>query len=122
MPVLFFFGFLVSLSSSLPLFSKNERKALVPVLCVSFSCGLLYSLSVLAFLLSPLLCVPLVALASVGSGGRGCNRGLEEDDDEGAVAGQNLLSPLYNLPPRFCDFFVASPLVYWVFLSGIFSL
>ncbi|KAI9384510.1 hypothetical protein POPTR_012G071450v4 [Populus trichocarpa] len=27
-----------------------------------------YSLSVLAFLLSPLLCVPLVALASVGSG------------------------------------------------------
>nr|TKR78481.1 hypothetical protein D5086_0000281970 [Populus alba] len=42
--------------------------------------------------------------------GRGCNRGLEEDDDEGAVAGQNLLSPLYNLPPQFCDFFVACPL------------
>ena len=30
----FFCGFLVSLSSSLPLFSKKERKALVPVLCV----------------------------------------------------------------------------------------
>jgi len=33
------------------------------------------------------------------------NTGLEEDDDEGAVAGQSLLSPLYNLPPSVHCFF-----------------
>ena len=31
--------------------------------------------------------------------------GLEEGDDEGAVAGLNLLSPLYNLPPSVRCFF-----------------
>jgi len=43
-----------------------------------------------------------VALASVCSGGRGeggatgvaASTGLEEDDDEGVVAGQNFLSPV----------------------------
>jgi len=51
-----------------------------------------------------LLCVISIVASCCVRGERGAtvvtaSTGLEEGDDEGAVAGQNLLSPLYNLPP-----------------------
>jgi len=52
--------------------------------------------------LAPLCIVSVLASWCVrGEGGAtvvAASTGLEEGDDEGAVAGQNLLSPLYNLP------------------------
>jgi len=90
-------GFLISLSSSLRPF---------PCYPLSFSVSL--SLYILG--------CPCVCLfgGEGGATGVAASTGLEEDDDEGAVAGQNLLSPLYNLrflffsclglaSPRFCD-------------------
>jgi len=82
-----------------------------PPLCVPFLVLLCYSLS---FSISLSLCMSWVALASVCSRGRGeggatgvaASTGLEEEDDEGAVAGQNLLSPLYNLCLFSCPLFL----------------
>jgi hypothetical protein len=76
-------GFLISLSSSLRPF---------PWFAVLSPVFLGISLSVYSWL--PL---RLSVRGEGGATGVAASTGLEEDDDEGAVAGQNLLSPLYNL-------------------------
>jgi len=88
----FFCGFLVSLSSSLRPFT---------CFAVLFPVFLSLSLSI---------CPGLPLRLSVrGEGGAtrvATSTALEEDDDEGAVAGQNLLSPLYNLCLFSCPLFL----------------
>jgi len=72
-----------------------------PPLCVPFLVLLCYSLSFsVSFSLYVLGCPCVCLFGRKGEGGAtevAASTGLEEDDDEGAVAGQNLLSPLYNL-------------------------
>lgn len=92
----------VYFSSSLSPEKKQKFAILVRSSVLVFCCLWL-------FFFSPSSVFPWLPWRLSVRGGRGCNRGLEEDDDEGAVAGQNLLSPLYNLPPRFCDFFRGFP-------------